>query len=299
MRILPASVLALASALSSAALAQDWRQDYRVIRFGLISGENETDQLARREPFRQYLERELGVEVRFHTAANYDGTIQALAANQIEFAHLGSSGYAAAHTLTNGGVEPLVAAIDERGSSGYFSMVFVRCDSGYESIDDLAGKVLAFADPDSTSGYLVPYYNLIQQGYTPESHFAAVPFAGSHEAGLMGLYNGQFDAAASLGATADYTRADFMAENGLIPENALCPIWTSPEITNSPLTARTNIPRELIEALRTAVLEMAEKDPEAFTAYAGSTNEGYVAVDHDRYQWVIDMRDWFRAQRRQ
>lgn len=299
MRILYVPVLALASALSSAAIAQDWRDDYRIVRIGLISGENETDQLTRREPFRLYLERELGVEVKFHTAANYDGTIQALAANQIEFAHLGSSGYAAAYTLTNGGVEPLVAQVDERGSSGYFSMIFVRCDSGYESIDDLKGKVLAFADPDSTSGYLVPYYNLVQQGYPPETHFSAIPFAGSHEAGLMGLYNGQFDAAASLGNTPDYTRADFMAENGLIPEDSLCPIWSSPEITNSPLTARTNIPRDLIESVRTAVLEMAEKDREAFAGYAEPTNVGFIAVDHDRFQWVIDMRDWFRAQRRQ
>ncbi|WP_294927737.1 phosphate/phosphite/phosphonate ABC transporter substrate-binding protein [uncultured Paracoccus sp.] len=292
------ATLALASALPAAAFSQDWRDEYRVIRFGLISGENETDQLARREPFRQYLERELGVQVQFHTAANYDGTIQALAANQIEFSVLGSSGYAAAWTLTDGGVEPLVVAVDDTGSTGYFSVIFVRCDSGFDSIDDLEGKVLAFADPDSTSGYNVPYYNLRQDGYDPETFFAAIPFSGSHEAGIMGLVNGQFDAAASLGYQPDYHRGHIMAEKGMIPEGSVCPIWTSPEITNSPMTARSNLPREMIDEMRATVLAAPEKDPEAFLAYAGEPQVGFVPVEHDRYQWVIDMREWFRTHRR-
>jgi phosphonate transport system substrate-binding protein len=37
-----------------------------------------------------------------------------------------------------------------------------RCDSGLASLDDLAGKSLPSPIPDSTSGYAVPYYNLVQ-----------------------------------------------------------------------------------------------------------------------------------------
>jgi len=33
------------------------------------------------------------------------------------------------------------------------------------------------------------------------------------------------------------------------------------------------------------------------TGGADSTQQGYVEVNHDRYQWIIDMRDWFKANR--
>ena len=125
---------------------------YKTIRYGITSAENEKDRLARYKGFQAYLEKQLGVKVEIFTAGSYDGVIQALAADQIEFASLGSSAYAAAYTETNGGVEPLLAQVDKEGASGYFSVVTVRCDSGYKSIDDLKGKVLAFADPDFDLG---------------------------------------------------------------------------------------------------------------------------------------------------
>ena len=185
MKLLTTTALAAAIALPTAALA--WQDDYQVLSFGILSGENEADRIERWTPFELYLEEALGVEVDIFTAANYDGVIQAMAADQIEFAWFGSSSYAAAYTATEGGVVPLLSRERQDGSTGYFSIITVRCDSGYESIDDLEGLTLAFADPDSTSGYAVPYYNLVQQGYTPEEFFGAVPFSGSHEAGVQGV----------------------------------------------------------------------------------------------------------------
>ncbi|MGX0904458.1 ABC-type phosphate/phosphonate transport system substrate-binding protein, partial [Roseovarius sp. MBR-79] len=80
---------ALAAVLATSAVAEDWKEDYQVIKFGILSGENEKDRIARYTPFEEYLERELGVEVEIFTAGAYDGVIQALAADQIEFAFLG------------------------------------------------------------------------------------------------------------------------------------------------------------------------------------------------------------------
>ena len=41
--------------------------------------------------------------------------------------------------------------------------------------------------------------------------------------------------------------------------------------------------------------------PEAFKEMTGaddSTAKGYVEVDHARYQWIVDMRAWFKANRK-
>lgn len=241
------------------------------------------------------------MDVEIFTAGNYDGVIQALAANQIEFAFLGSPAYAAAYTATDGGVAPLLTSQQNDGSTGYYSVVVVRCDSGYKTIDDLKGKILAFADPDSTSGYNVPYYNLVQQGCVPEEFFAAVPFSGSHEAGVVGVANGQFDAAATYINNDVNGIPQRMETKGMIQQGEICRIWQSPEITSGPFTARADLPQGLIDDMKAAVMATPTAAPEAHKQMTGgedSTALGYVEVNHDRYQWIIDMRDWFKAQRR-
>ena len=113
---------AVASLLATSVIADSWKQDYQVIKFGILSGENEKDRIARYTPFEQYLEKELGVEVEIFTAGSYDGVIQALGADQIEFAFLGSSSYAAAYTGTDGAVEPLISRLRKDGTTGYYSV---------------------------------------------------------------------------------------------------------------------------------------------------------------------------------
>ena len=291
---------ALAALMATSAVADDWKEDYQVVKFGILSGENEKDRIARYTPFELYLERELGVEVEIFTAGAYDGVIQALGADQIEFAFLGSSSYAAAYTATDGGVVPLVSRLQNDGSTGYYSIVVTRCDSGLTDLASLEGKVLAFADPDSTSGYAVPYFNIAKE-VDPKSFFSAIPFSGSHEAGVAGVVQGTFDAAATWMTNETSGVITRMVSKGMIKDGEACPIWKSPEITSGPLTARANLPQELMDAMRKAVMDVPEKDPAAFKEMSGgetSTQKGWIKVDKDRYKWIVDMRAWLKKQRR-
>lgn len=303
MKFLTTATLALL--VAAPAFAQDWKTDYAVIKIGMLSGENEQDRLTRAEPLRLYLEKALGVEVEIFTAGNYDGVIQAMAAGQIEFAFHGSSSYAAAWQASEGNVIPLLTSQNADGSTGYYSIITVRCDSGITDLAGLQGKTLAFADPDSTSGYAVPLYNLINvEGIDPETYFAAVPFSGSHEAGVQGVVNGTFDAAATYWDSEINGVFQNMEDKGMIPEDEICVIWESPEITSGPFTARADLPPELIEAATAAIEAFPTADVEGFRLWSsfdeGDTNPttGYVRVDHDRYQWIIDMRAWLADQRR-
>ncbi|MDX8352541.1 phosphate/phosphite/phosphonate ABC transporter substrate-binding protein [Cognatiyoonia sp. IB215182] len=294
---------ALCALVATPALA--WKEDYAVLKFGILSGENEKDRLMRNEPLRAFLEAELGVEVEIFTAGNYDGVIQAMAADQIEIGRFGSSSYAAAYTATNGGVIPTLTTLNQDGSTGYYSIVVARCDSGIESLADAEGKVHAFADPDSTSGYAVPYFNMINvEEIIPEEFFGTVTFSGSHEAGVQGVYNGTFDTAATWmdnPQSSVYTR---MEDKGMITAGEICTIWESPEITSGPWTFRSNLPEELIEDVTTAIQAFPTADPEGYKIYSSWTadNEnpevGFQRVNHERYQWIVDMREWIRDQRR-
>jgi phosphonate transport system substrate-binding protein len=147
----------------------------------------------------------------------------------------------------------------------------------------------------------VPFYNLVQQGYDPTTFFAAAPFSGSHEAGVAGVANGQFDAAATYQTNETNGIPQRMVDKGMIKAGEVCSIWQSPEITNGPFTARANLPQGLIDEMKAAVLATPVAAPDAFLQMTGgdlSTTAGYVEVAHDRYQWIVDMREWLRKQRR-
>ena len=296
---------ALLALMITPAFADGWKDDYQVVKFGILSGENEKDRLERNEPLRAFLESKLGVKVEIFTAGNYDGVIQAISADQIEIARFGSSSYAAAYTATNGNVVPTLTTLKQDGTTGYYSIVVTRCDSGIKNLEDAKGKVHAFADPDSTSGYAVPYFNMVnKEGFKPEDHFGTVSFSGSHEAGVQGVVNGTFDTAATYqnnDASGVYQR---MVDKGMIEADQVCKIWESPEITSGPWTFRANLPQEMVEDVTAAIEAFPKEDAEGYKLYSGWTEEdanpavGFQRVDHDRYQWIVDMRQWIKEQRR-
>src|SRR6056297_568517 len=303
MRFITATALTVL--IASPALADGWKVDYQVLKFGILSGENEKDRLMRNEPLRAYLQETLGVEIQIFTAGNYDGVIQALAADQIEIARLGSSAYAAAYTATDGGVVPTLTGKALNGNTGYYSIVVTRCDSGIKNLEDAKGKVHAFADPDSTSGYAVPYYNMItREGFKPEDYFSTVTFSGSHVAGVTGVVNGTFDTAATYQDNDVDGIFQRMEDKGMIEPGQVCTIWESPEITSGPWTFRKNLPEALIEDVTAAIEEFPTADPEGYKLYSSWTAEdpnpdtGFVRVDAERYDWIVDMRAWIKEQRR-
>ncbi|MBQ2259759.1 MAG: phosphonate ABC transporter substrate-binding protein [Loktanella sp.] len=292
---------ALATLMALPAVAEDWKTDYRIVRFALISSENELDRNTRWGPFEDYLEETLGVEVEIFPAGSYDSAIQALAAGQIEFSWFGPSAYAAAWSEMDGNVVPLLTTEQQDGSFGYHSVIAARCDAGYTTVDDLAGKTLAFADPNSASGYTVPFYTLSAEGYPPEEFFGAVPFSGSHESSIMGVVNGQFDAAATSWSNEISGNVQRMVSKGMIAADDICFIWKSPLIPSSPFTARANLPQGLIDDMKAAVMATPTAAPELFKQITGgeaSTAGRYIDVEHEQYEILIEMRDWFRANRR-
>lgn len=297
--------VALLALMISPAFADGWKDDYQTVKFGILSSENEKDRLMRNEPLRAYLEETLGVNIEIFTAGNYDGVIQAMSADQIEIARYGSSSYAAAYTATNGGVVPTLTTIKKDGTTGYRSIVVTRCDSGISNLEDAKGKVHAFADPDSTSGYAVPYFNMVKvEGFKPEEHFGTVAFSGSHEAGVQGVVNGTFDTASTYWNNKDSSVFQRMEDKGMIDKGVVCAIWESPEITQGPWTFRANLPAEMIEEITNAIASFPEADAEGYKLYSSWTADdanpsvGFTPVDKERYQWIVDMRQWIKEQRR-
>jgi phosphonate transport system substrate-binding protein len=182
--------------IAAGAQAQSWKDKVPVFRIGLLGGENTQDRLARYNDFQKLLSDALGIPVKLFPAADYAGVMQGIAAGQLEAAEFGASGFAGAY-LDCKCIEPIVVPQEKDGSTYYYSVMVVRADSGIKSIADMKGHSLAWADPNSTSGYLIPSATLKSKGIDLKdgAYFSKTGFSGGHEQGVVAVLNKQYDAA--------------------------------------------------------------------------------------------------------
>ena len=54
----------------------------------------------------------------------------------------------------------------KEGVSSYWSTYVALADGGIDSVEDFLGEIIAFEEPHSTSGFILPAGSLIQQGFT-------------------------------------------------------------------------------------------------------------------------------------
>lgn len=295
------STLAVTLVAASAASAESYyinAADYGVTEFNFtaLGGENVEDQNRRQECLGVRLEKVLGVPVNMRTAADYAGVLEGFLGGTVDMSELGASGYARVFLTDPNAVEPLAVTKQMDGSTGYYSEILVRADSGIDSFADLEGRSFYFGDPDSTSGTLVPTVSFRMMGIDPEEYFSEVGFSGGHEQSIVGVFNGDFDASGTWisgqGNFEDgYTRGGLRRtlDNGLIDISELKPIWRSDEIPEGPLTVRQALPTEVKEAVRTSFLNFAEEDPDCMAIY-GNEISGYARVDHSNYEFIVEMR---------
>ncbi len=143
----------------------------------------------------------------------------------------------------------------KRGVSSYRSVLFTRVGSGIESIDDLRGKVIAFEDRGSTSGFLIPMAMLREHGLEavelPAPGIAPPPgkvgfvFVGTEINITAWVNRGMVDAGAlNDGDWEDVERTP----NGL--KDQLTVFHQSPAIPRSVLIVRGDMDADLRDALQ-------------------------------------------------
>jgi len=290
--------LALAtSALSSVAMAEG--HAITEFRIGLLGGENAQDRLASNECFRAYTEEALGVPTRLFTAADYNGVIQGLIGGTLDMAWLGASSYAAVYLEDPEAVEPVLVKTNLDGSFTYYSIGFARADSGVTSLDDMEGKVFAFGDPNSTSGYLIPLVEIPAAGYsmTPGEYFSDVVFTGGHEQTIVAVANGDVVAgvtwADGLGDWEDGYNSGALrraVDAGLVDMNDLVEIWRSNPIPESPIVLRSALPDDVKAKMIELTANLHETDLDCAYGVAAGETAGFEPITHEAYASVIAVR---------
>jgi phosphonate transport system substrate-binding protein len=297
-KIMTVALALLATAAVGEASA-NWREKIKVLKIGSVTVENQAATVTRFKPFAEYLEKKLGVKVEVFTASDYAGIVQALSAGQIHLARMGGAGYAAGYIDSDGGIEPLAMNVEPNGGKGYHSVLIVRADSPYKTVNDLKGKTLAWADPNSTSGYLVPNAALRDAGIDPQKHFGRTLFSGGHEQSVLGVLKGNLDSAftwTSPGHQAGQFR--IMIDRGLLKVEDVRIIWESPLIANPLWAIPKKIPADMKKDLLGMFVALAKDDMAMAEAAAQGKTSGFEAVGHETYKTFVTIAEDQRKARR-
>jgi phosphonate transport system substrate-binding protein len=274
-------------------------QDIKEFRVGILGGENEADRLRNYQCLADHLKAEFGFEkVSLFPAADYDGVIQGLLGGTLDVAGLGASGYAKIFLADAAAVVPMFTTQQTDGSTGYHSIGLALKTSGITDIMSAKGKKLGYADPDSTSGYLIPLTQIpTTTGMPNEQFFSETSFNGGHENNVLAMLDGKVDVAvddaSGVGEFADgWTSgtAHKMVAKGTLDMNDVVEVWRSPLIPNGPTVARTALGDEWIKKLNDFYMALPAKDAACFNAVEGGDFTGYVPVKPEFYQPIIDAR---------
>jgi phosphonate transport system substrate-binding protein len=164
-------------------------------------------------------------------------------------------------------------------------------------MDDAKGKSFAFADPNSTSGYLVPGAELTAKYGKLEEYFSEVKMSGGHEQTIVGVSNGDFAAGVSwadgLGNWEDgYNSGAFRkaADAGLVDMSNLVEIWRSAVIPEGPMVLRKALPADVKDKVTALSADLWETDKECAYAVAAGDAKDFIPVEHSMYEGVLAAR---------
>lgn len=226
--------------------------------------------------FKEYLEKNTPYKFEITIPQSYVAVVEAFGTKRADIAAFNTFGYILAHDKY--GVEAKMTVL-RHGLATYQSQFIVKADSNIKKIEDLAGKKVAFVEPASTSGYLLPLKTLKEKNIDPKE----TVFAGKHDNVVSMVYTGQVDA----GAT--FYSPPFKDDKGVMQmedarrlvltqypdvEAKVVILTLSEPITNDPIVFRKDMPEEMktkiVDTMISFIGTPAGKD--AFKAIYGITD---------------------------
>ena len=217
--------------------------------------------LTERSRLETWLGNELGRPVEVIIPASGSVIEEGLANGTIDVAYVSSTSLA---RYREEEVADLLLAVEIEGKTSYQSYWVGLQEKPYRSVEDLAGKTICFASPTSTSGYIIPTYDLYRKGLIdeksgPAGHFGAgnVLYGTGYVSAIKRVFNGQAEAA----AVSDYV---IEKDKHLTAEekSRLRVVQAQGPVPTHCLAVRSSLSGEDRSDLRAAFLAMNGKNPE-------------------------------------
>lgn len=238
------------------------------------------DQVAFLQQWRRWLERKLARGVVFVQRGNYREVVDLLLEGKIDFAWLCGFPY-----VTRQQRLQLVGVPLWRGEPRYQSYLIVPADDQRtQSLFDLRGKIFAYSDPDSNSGFLYPQYLLAEAGEDTGRFFSRTFFTWAHRKVVEAVGAGLADGGAVDGyvwETLADVRPDLTAATRIIGR--------SPPLGYPPFVARKGgASVRDVQQFRDVLLGMAD-DVEGAALLSRLRLDGFVAGSPALYREIDAM----------
>ncbi|MDX8045146.1 phosphate/phosphite/phosphonate ABC transporter substrate-binding protein [Gracilibacillus sp. S3-1-1] len=227
------------------------------------------------EPLAERLSDELGIPVEGKVMTNYTALVEAMGTNEVQVGFIPAFAYVLANDKH--GVDVILKS-ERYGSGTYVAQYLVRADSDYEELADLEGTVWAYGDPSSTSGYLFPAAQIMDEFGVDDPQtefFADVLPTGGHDNSALAVYNGEADVA----TTFDDVRTTLEEEYPDIMDELKVLGYTD-EIPNDTISVTKELDSELVQNIKDAFLSFND-------------DEDMIQIMNDVYSWdaIIEAED--------
>lgn len=270
--------LLLAVWLGALCLAAHCAPDTRVIRFGMTPAFLH-DQHALLAEWRVYLEKRMQRPVEFVQRDRYRETMDLLQQQKVDFAWICDYPY----LVLKDDVRLLAVALNE-GRPTYRSYLIVPAkDTQTRSIGDLKGRVFAYADVHSNTGYLSPRFEIKKTGADPARFFKRTFFTWSHRKAIDAVAAGLAQGASVDSYVWDVlnqVRPDITARTRIV--------WQSPEYGFPPIVAQRDLPAAEFLQMQKILMEMKD-DAQGRALLERLKLGGFIAGSPRLYDGVADM----------
>ena len=195
--------------------------------------------------FLDHMSEVTGKDVQFFPVQSNAAQIEAMRAGRLHIAgfNTGSNPLAVACA----GYRPFTMMAAEDGSYGYEMEIITYPDSGIETVEDIAGKQMAFTSETSNSGFKAPSA-ILKADYdmVPGEDFEPV-FSGKHDNSILGVANKDYPAA----AVANSVMKRMMGRD-VVTEDQIVSIYTSETFPTTSYGTVNTLEPELQDSIREA-----------------------------------------------
>ena len=220
---------------------------------------------------KQYLEANTPYKFKVAIPASFIAVVEAFGTKRVDIAALNTFGYILANERYKAEAKLTVIRY---GKPTYQSQFIARKDGEINSLADFAGKKIAFVDPASTSGYLLPLKVLRDKKVKPKE----TVFAMRHDSVVSMIYQGQVDAGATFYSPA--AEGEIQDARRLVKqqypdvEDKVKIVQLSEEIPNDPIVFRKDLDPKMTQTIVDTFKKLVatKEGRKAFKSIYGATD---------------------------